>query len=60
MKIIDQNLANNNLDILKDKIEEEKTALQPQQDKAPPKPDSNKLDPTFFGDWQINCRTIDF
>ena len=19
-----------------------------------------KIDPTFFGDWQINCRTIDF
>jgi len=19
-----------------------------------------KLDPTYFGDWQVNCRTIDF
>ncbi len=20
----------------------------------------NELDPTHFGDWQVNCRTIDF
>lgn len=24
------------------------------------KPEEEKLDPTHFGDWQVNCRAIDF
>jgi hypothetical protein len=24
------------------------------------KSEEQKLDPTHFGDWQVNCRTIDF
>lgn len=28
--------------------------------KEQPKKDDKKLDPTHFGDWQVNCRTIDF
>ncbi len=27
---------------------------------AEAKKEEEKLDPTHFGDWQVNCRTIDF
>jgi len=31
----------------------------PQQNLKKPEV-KNELDPTHFGDWQVNCRTIDF
>ena len=72
MNIIDNKITNNNLDILNDDIDKQKSSPQssqdkttqssPQssQDKATLKKKSKKLDPTYFNDWQINCRTIDF
>lgn len=35
------------------KIEEETKDIVSEKEK-------NDLDPTHFGDWQVNCRTIDF
>ena len=30
------------------------------EEKAAQKAAAEKLDPTHFGDWQVNCRAIDF
>jgi len=30
------------------------------QDQRPEQLSDKKIDPTHFGDWQINCKTIDF
>ena len=40
---------------LKDKKIDEKLGEKPQQAIK-----NEKLDPTHFGDWQVNCRAIDF
>jgi hypothetical protein len=42
---------------LKISLVETADKLEKSQDKNNENP---KLDPTHFGDWQVNCRTIDF
>ena len=42
------------------KKKEELQSLEKQDDIVKKNKEEKKLDPTHFGDWQVNCRTIDF
>lgn len=41
-------------------VNQEKDKEQKEFKVVEEKPAEEKLDPTHFGDWQVNCRTIDF
>lgn len=45
---------------LNSELDSEKNKLKREQESEDNKESQEELDPTHFGDWQVDCRAIDF